>query len=137
MDDFIKILKDYDNDDIIKDFLLDKELEFYNNDMKDIIISLGFSVPNYNILTSLLEVHDNVDPIETEMFANGPITNVINLYSTNTSYLYLVRKEQFGLRDEDAIITELVFTNNIKELIKTLKTDLNNRNIVREFKQSL
>ena len=71
MDNFIKILKDYDydNDDIIKDFLLDKELEFYNNDMKDIIISLGFSVPNYNILTSLLEVYDNVDPIETEMFA--------------------------------------------------------------------
>lgn len=137
MDDFIKILKDYDNDDIIKDFLLDKELEFYNNDMKDIIISLGFSVPNYNILTSLLEVYDNVDPIETEMFANGPITNVINLYNTNTSYLYLVRKEQFGLRDEDAIITELVFSNNIKELIKTLKTDLHNRNIVREFKQSL
>ena len=123
MDNFIKILKDYDNDnvDIIKDFLLDKELEFYNNDMKDIIISLGFSVPNYNILTSLLEVHDNVDPIETEMFANGPITNVINLYNTNTTYLYLVRKEQFGLRDEDAIITELVFSNNIKELIKTLK----------------
>lgn len=137
MDDFIKILKDYKNDDIIKDFLLDKELEFYNNDMKDIIISLGFCVPNYNILTSLLEVHDNVDPIETEMFANGPITNVINLYNTNISYLYLVRKEQFGLRDEDAIITELVFSNNIKELIKTLKVDLQNRNIVREFKQSL
>ena len=38
MNKFIKILKDYDNDDMIKDFLLDKELEFYNNDMKDIII---------------------------------------------------------------------------------------------------
>ena len=56
MNKFIKILKDYDNDDIIKDFLLDKELEFYNNDMKDIIISLGFYVPNYNILTSLPQV---------------------------------------------------------------------------------
>ena len=48
MDNFIKILKDYDydNDDIIKDFLLDKELEFYNNDMKDIIISLGLQYFN-------------------------------------------------------------------------------------------
>lgn len=137
MNKFIKILKDYDNDDIIKDFLLDKELEFYNNDMKDIIISLGFYVPNYNILTSLLEIHDNVNPTETEMFANGPITNVINLYHTNISYLYLVRREQFGLRDEDAIITELVFSNNTKELINTLKIDLCNRNIVRESIESL
>ena len=137
MNKFIKILKDYDNDDIIKDFLLDKELEFYNNDMKDIIISLGFYVPNYNILTSLLEIHDNVNPTETEMSANGPITNVINLYHTNISYLYLVRREQFGLRDEDAIITELVFSNNTKELINTLKIDLCNRNIVRESKKSL
>ena len=62
MNELIKILRDYDNDDIIKDFLLDKELEFYNNDMKDIIISLGFYIPNYNILTSLLEIHDSVDP---------------------------------------------------------------------------
>ena len=46
MNELIKILRDYDNDDIIKDFLLDKELEFYNNDMKDIIISLGFYIPN-------------------------------------------------------------------------------------------
>lgn len=137
MNKFIEILRDYDNDDIIKDFLLDKELEFYNNDMKDVIISLGFYVPNYNILTSLLEIHDNVEPAETEMFANGPITNVINLYHTNINYLYLVRREQFGLRDEDAIITELVFSNNTKELINTLKIDLCNRNIVREFKQSL
>ena len=137
MNELIKILRDYDNDDIIKDFLLDKELEFYNNDMKDIIISLGFYVPNYNRLTSLLKIHDNVDPIETEMFANGPITNVINLYHTNISYLYLVRREQFGLRDEDAIITELVFSNNTKELINTLKIDLCNRNIVMESKQTL
>ena len=137
MNKFIKILRDYDNDDIIKDFLLDKELEFYNNVMIDVIISLGFYVPNYNILTSLLEIHDNVNPAETEMFANGPITNVINLYHTNISYLYLVRREQFGLRDEDAIITELVFSNNTKELINTFKIDLCNRNIVREFKQSL
>ena len=137
MNKLIKILRDYDNDDIIKDFLLDKELEFYNNDMKDIIISLGFSVPNYNILTSLLEIHDNVDPTKTEMFANGPITNVINIYHTNISYLYLVRREQFGLRDEDAIITELVFSNNTKELMNKLKIDLCNRNIVRESKQSL
>ena len=137
MNELIKILRDYDNDDIIKDFLLDKELEFYNNDMKDIIISLGFYIPNYNILTSLLEIYDSVDPTETEMFANGPITNVINIYHTNISYLYLVRREQFGLRDEDAIITELVFSNNTKELMNKLKIDLCNRNIVRESKQSL
>ena len=33
MNKFIEILRDYDNEDIIKDFLLDIELEFYNNDM--------------------------------------------------------------------------------------------------------
>ena len=65
------------------------------------------------------------------------ITNVINIYHTNISYLYLVRREQFGLRDEDAIITELVFSNNTKELMNKLKIDLCNRNIVRESKQSL
>ena len=32
----------------VKDFILEKELQFYENDMVDIVLSLGFSIPNYN-----------------------------------------------------------------------------------------
>ena len=42
---------DYDE---IKDFLLKKELDFYNNDLKDLVLYSGFSVPNYNKLMDIL-----------------------------------------------------------------------------------
>lgn len=49
------------------------------------------------------------------------MVNSINIYKTNVYNLYFIRKEQFGLRDKDAAIKELIFTNNLENLIKTSK----------------
>ena len=40
----------------VKDFILEKELQFYENDMVDIVLSLGFSIPNYNKLMDILDI---------------------------------------------------------------------------------
>ena len=44
----------------------------------------------------LLEIH-------TEIFTDEVLVNSISIYKTNVYSLYFVRKEQFGLRDEDAL----------------------------------
>ena len=96
----------------IKDYILEKELQFYENDMVDIVLSLGFTIPNYNKLMDILEINDNDSPIYSEIFTDEVLVNSISIYKTNVYNLYFVRKEQFGLRDEDAVISDLVFTNN-------------------------
>ena len=54
-DKFITLLDKCDYDEI-KDYLLEKELEFYNNDLKDLVLYSGFSIPNYNKLMDIFEI---------------------------------------------------------------------------------
>ena len=61
------------------------------------------------------------------------MVNNINIYKTNVYNLYFVRKEQFGLRDEDAAINELVFTDNLENLIEEAKQELLNRYLVKDL----
>ena len=121
---------DYDE---IKDFLLEKELEFYNNDLKDLILYSGFSVPNYNKLMDILEINDFEPPIFSDIFTDEIMLNSINVYKTNVYNLYFIRKEQFGLRDEDAAINELIFTDDLENLIKKAKQELLNRYLVKDL----
>ena len=121
---------DYDE---IKDFLLEKELEFYNNDLKDLVLYSGFSIPNYNKLMDILEINDLEPPIFSDIFTDEIMVNNINIYKTNVYNLYFVRKEQFGLRDEDAAINELVFTDNLENLIEEAKQELLNRYLVKDL----
>ncbi len=121
---------DYDE---IKDFLLEKELEFYNNDLKDLILYSGFSVPNYNKLMDILEINDFEPPIFSDIFTDEIMVNSINIYKTNVYNLYFIRKEQFGLRDEDAAINELIFTDNLENLIEKAKQELLNRYLVKDL----
>lgn len=121
---------DYDE---IKDFLLEKELEFYNNDLKDLILYSGFSVPNYNKLMDILEINDFEPPIFSDIFTDEIMVNSINVYKTNVYNLYFIRKEQFGLRDEDAAINELIFTDDLENLIKKAKQELLNRYLVKDL----
>ena len=121
---------DYDE---IKDFLLEKELEFYNNDLKDLILYSGFSVPNYNKLMDILEINDFEPPIFSDIFTDEIMVNSINIYKTNVYNLYFIRKEQFGLRDEDAAINELIFTDDLENLIKKAKQELLNRYLVKDL----
>lgn len=121
---------DYDE---IKDFLLEKELEFYNSDLKDLILYSGFSVPNYNKLMDILEINDFEPPIFSDIFTDEIMVNSINIYKTNVYNLYFIRKEQFGLRDEDAAINELIFTDNLENLIEKAKQELLNRYLVKDL----
>lgn len=121
---------DYDE---IKDFLLEKELEFYNNDLKDLVLYSGFSVPNYNKLMDILEINDLEPPIFSDIFTDEIMVNSINVYKTNVYNLYFIRKEQFGLRDEDAAINELIFTDDLENLIKKAKQELLNRYLVKDL----
>ena len=118
----------------IKDYILEKELQFYENDMVDIVLSLGFTIPNYNKLMEILEINDNDSPIYSEIFTDEVLVNSISIYKTNVYNLYFVRKEQFGLRDEDAVISDLVFTNNIERIIALGKDELLRRYLVKEVK---
>lgn len=121
---------DYDE---IKDFLLEKELEFYNNDLKDLILYSGFSIPNYNKLMDILEINDLEPPIFSDIFTDEIMVNSINVYKTNVYNLYFIRKEQFGLRDEDAAINELIFTDDLENLIKKAKQESLNRYLVKDL----
>lgn len=121
---------DYDE---IKDFLLEKELEFYNNDLKDLVLYSGFSIPNYNKLMDILEINDLEPPIFSDIFTDEIMVNNINVYKTNVYNLYFIRKEQFGLRDEDAAINELIFTDDLENLIEKAKQELLNRYLVKDL----
>lgn len=121
---------DYDE---IKDFLLKKELDFYNNDLKDLVLYSGFSVPNYNKLMDILEINDLDPPVFSDIFTDEIMVNNINIYKTNVYNLYFIRKEQFGLRDEDAAINELIFTDNLENLIEKAKQELLNRYLVKDL----
>lgn len=131
-DKFITLLNKCDYDEI-KDFLLEKELEFYNNDLKDLILYSGFSIPNYNKLMDILEINDLEPPIFSDIFTDEIMVNSINVYKTNVYNLYFIRKEQFGLRDEDAAINELIFTDNLEKLIEKAKQELLNKYLVKDL----
>ena len=131
-DKFITLLNKCDYDEI-KDFLLEKELEFYNNDLKDLVLYSGFSKPNYNKLMDILEIDDLEPPIFSDIFTDEIMVNNINVYKTNVYNLYFIRKEQFGLRDEDAAINELIFTDNLENLIEKAKQELLNRYLVKDL----
>ncbi|QQQ86306.1 hypothetical protein JHD53_10070 [Peptacetobacter hiranonis] len=131
-DKFIILLDKCDYDEI-KDYLLEKELEFYNNDLKDLVLYSGFSVPNYNKLMDILEINDLEPPTFSDIFTDEIMVNSINIYKTNVYNLYFIRKEQFGLRDEDAAINELIFTDDLENLIKKAKQELLNRYLVKDL----
>lgn len=131
-DKFITLLDKCDYDEI-KDYLLEKELEFYNNDLKDLVLYSGFSIPNYNKLMDILEINDLEPPIFSDIFTDEIMVNNINIYKTNVYNLYFIRKEQFGLRDEDAAINELIFTDNLENLIEKAKQELLNRYLVKDL----
>lgn len=131
-DKFIILLDKCDYDEI-KDYLLEKELEFYNNDLKDLILYSGFSIPNYNKLMDILEINDLEPPTFSDIFTDEIMVNNINVYKTNVYNLYFIRKEQFGLRDEDAAINELIFTDDLENLIKKAKQELLNRYLVKDL----
>ena len=132
----IKSMLEKWKEDDLKDYLAEKEIEFYAGDAKDISIPLDYAIPNYNKLTDLLGITDQVEPVMTEMFGNGLFSNKIDAYQTNIESLYFIRKEQYGPKDEDAMLCELTFTQDLTEKIEKEKEELSHRNIIQEAKKA-
>lgn len=130
-----KILENWQEEEL-KDLLAEKEIEFYEGDTKDISLLLGYAIPNYNQLTELLGITDQKEAIYTEMFGNGPISNKIDAYQTNIDSLYFIRKEQYGLRDEDAMLCKLVFTQDLDNTMQKEKEELSHQNLIQERNKS-
>lgn len=109
MDKQLEILLKNNDSDGIKDFFFEKEMEFYNGDMADIIIRLNTDIPNYDCLVDTIGIANEY--LSTELFTDDKAMYCINTYPTDTSNLYFVRKEEFGLDDGYAVVNQLIFTN--------------------------
>ena len=126
--------------DKIKEFILDKEFEYYTCDGNKLVDSyedLEFQIPNYGLLTESLGIADNQSPIITDMYLNETrtITNKIDAYNSKIINCYLIRFEQFTLSDEDGGITRIIFTDDINKAIENIKEMLKTRNIALESKK--
>ena len=126
--------------DKIKEFILDKEFEYYTCDGDELVDSyedLAFQIPNYDLLTESLGIADNQSPIITDMYLNESrtITNKIDADNSKIMNCYLIRFEQFTLSDEDGGITRIIFTDDINNAIENIKEMLKTRNIALESKR--
>ena len=128
--DFIKILED-GNAEKIKEEIDDEEFKFYDEYCKTKKIKLGFSIPNFDILMKILEYNDSGEPIINETFADETNFKVLTIYDTKKSEIYFARIEEYGARDEDAMMCFLIFTNNIKSDAKNLMKEYQTKSIIK------
>lgn len=91
---------------------------------QEICIILGNQIRNYNLFIENIEIKQIADPIiqivsdknkEVESFFH------ILIRSTKYKYLYLVSKEKYDLKDNDAIEYVLLFTNHIESYKEKLE----------------
>lgn len=94
--------------DGIKQYFFEKEMEFYNNDMRDIIISLDMDIPGYDCLVDSIGIAEEY--LFTTLFTDDKAMYCINTYPTDTTFLYFIRKEEFGLDDGYGAENMLKFT---------------------------
>lgn len=107
-----EILK-IENDKQLEDRLKEIEKQFKKFE-QDILINIENIFDGYIILTKVLELKENSNPIQTRVEGQSPIV-FINYYETKIPNLYLVRKEKFDELDNDSMQCELLFTNEIDE----------------------
>lgn len=107
-----QLLENADNDGI-RDYFFQLEMEYYNNDMADIIIDLGVGIKNYDCLVDSLGIENAA--LSTEFFTDDKAMYTINTYKTDTANLYFVRTEEFALDDGYDVTNQLKFTVLEKE----------------------
>ena len=95
----------------IKDYIFEKEMEFYNKDMQTITITLGLAIPNYDCLVDCIGLENQVMSID--MYSDEKAMYSINTHRTAVTYLYFIRKEEFGLDDGYGVINRLIFSADI------------------------
>ena len=109
MDIILEQLLEKADIDGLKDYFFQKEMEYYNNDMSDIVIDLGVNIKNYDCLVESLGIAD--DACSVDFFTDDKAMYAIKAYKTNTYNLYFVRTEEFGLDDGYGVVNQLKFTN--------------------------
>jgi len=128
--DFINILEE-GNVEKIKNAIDDEEFEFYDKYCKTKKIKLGFFVPNFNILMKVLECNDSGDSVINETFGDELNFKVLTIYDTKKSEIFFARIEEYGAKDEDAMICFLIFTNDIKNEARNLKEEYQTKSIIK------
>ena len=109
--EFKHLLRD-GNEEKIKDYIFEKELEYYGNCKMNSTTLLSFSEEESNKIMHILGIDDNKEPIYSEFSHDKNLKNSISIYKTNVYNLFLVKKPQ---------LRKLIFTNDITKLIKNRK----------------
>ena len=107
INEFVMLLRSSDEKKI-KDYIFDKELEFYENDKLNSIILPKIDSQEYDKLSLVLKINDDKEPIYSITSKDKSSQNDFNVYTTNISNLFIIKKQKF---------TELIFANEIKKLI--------------------
>lgn len=97
------------NEEMIKDYIFEKELEYYGNCKMNSTTLLSFSEEESHKIMYILGIDDNKEPIYSELSNDKDLKNGISIYKTNIYNLFLVKKSQ---------LRKLIFTNDITKLIK-------------------
>lgn len=95
----------------IRDYMFEKEMEYYANDLQDLVITLDTIIPEYDILVESLGI-ENVT-ISADLFSDDKAMYSINAYRTNIPECYFIVTEEFGLDDGYGVYNELKFTGNM------------------------
>ncbi len=100
----------------IKDYFSEKEMEYYENDLSDTVISLESDIPQYDCLVESLGIDNKT--ISADLFTDNKAMYSINAYKTDIPELYFIVTEEFGLDDGYCVVNELRFTADIDKLQK-------------------
>lgn len=126
---------------IVRNYISEMEFNYYTADdsqeLKDSYEDFEFLVPNYDILLKALGMSDSQEPTMCDAYTDKSDSrfNKIDIYCTDFINLYFIRMEQYGLADEDATISRVIFTDNIENAMEECKEILNSRNIVLEARE--
>jgi len=99
----------------IRDYFAEKEMEYYENDLQDVIISLESDIPQYDCLVESLGIDNKT--ISGDLFTDNKAMYSVNAYKTDVPELYFIVTEEFGLDDGYGVVNELRFTANITEIV--------------------
>lgn len=121
----------------IKDYIFDKELEFYGSKNIDNVTIISFSGPNYKKLMEILKIN-NKKLIYSEKFTDKSLVSTIKIYKTTIYNLYFLKKEQFefGSEDKYVVISKLIFSSNIEKVIEMGKEELLKHYVVKDINEN-
>ena len=116
VNEFLHLLKE-GNEERVKDYIFDKELEFYGNDKLNSEIVSTFEGDVEDKLMNILKIDDETEPVYSSISDDDNSENNIKIYNTSIYNLFLIKKPKFS---------ELVFTSDIRKIIENIKEKIKN-----------